>query len=420
LRRFDLNGSLVGVIVALIVAFAAIGILTGGHEDDPQAGARERPSGSLPVERVARRVERIRELRFKHLPRVTQVSRDGARAAVLAELDRQVPRAEQEAGERLLVLLGLLPARADLRETLADATASQVGGFYLARTGTLALVRGVGLEGLLGEVALAHELVHALEDQRFGLNAQGGSLFSDRATAMSGLAEGTATVAMVDYLAQAQGAGELSADLRERVLKEIGRLAIPAGGGLPRYVRESLVFPYAAGARLVNRIQREGGWEAVDDAYRTRPVVSSEQLIHPRKYDSGERPVPVSLAGVRGPVPDAASRVMRGDLGEFDTEQFLRQGNGRSRSERAAAGWGGSAFELWELPDGGEVLVAAWGWDTPRDAREFRAAARRRLRGLEAAGALWDAPRRRTMLVLASSGIPGVTDSKPSHRHTQP
>jgi hypothetical protein len=66
------------------------------------------------------------------------------------------------------------------------------------------------------------------------------------------------------------------------------------------------------------------------------------------------------------------------------------------------------------------VLVAAWGWDTPRDAREFRAAARRRLRGLEAAGALWDAPRRRTMLVLASSGLPGVTDSKPSHRHTQP
>ncbi|HYN52739.1 MAG TPA: hypothetical protein VES62_17590, partial [Thermoleophilaceae bacterium] len=339
-----MNRSVAGVLVALVVALAAIGLLTAKEEKALEPTGGEPPAEKLSVERVARRVERIRELRFEGLPRLQRVSADQARAAVLTELDRNVARSEQEAGERLLKLLGLLPTEASLRETLARATASEVGGYYVPRTDTLALVRDAGLEGVLGEVALAHELVHALEDQRFGLEPGGGMLWRDRATARSGLAEGTATLAMVDYLAQSQGAGdELPAELRERVLEQIGELTIPATGGLPRYVRESLVFPYAAGAALVNRIQSEGGWAAVDKAYGDRPVLSSEQLIHPEKYDSNEKPVTVRLPDLGELLPEGAAELTRGDLGEFDTEQFLREGNGRERSERAAAGWGGSA-----------------------------------------------------------------------------
>lgn len=386
--------------MALTVALAAIGLLTAKEEPAPRPGGAERPAQPVSVERVARRVERIRELRFDRLPRVRRVSAEQARAAALGELDRYVPRSEQEAGERLLKLLGLLAADASLRETLARATASEVGGYYVPRTDTLALVRGAGLDGLLGEVALAHELVHALEDRRFGLEPGGGGLWRDRETARSGLTEGSATLAMVDYIAEAQGS-ELPAGLRERALEQLGELAIPAGGGLPRYVRESLVFPYAAGATLVNRIQAEGGWAAVDAAYGGRPVLSSEQLMHPEKYSSGEAPVGVRLPDYRELLPAGATELTRGDLGEFDTEQFLREGNGRERSERAAAGWGGSAFELWALPRGGELLVAAWAWDTRRDAREFVVGATRRLSDLDAAGAIRGNSQRRVVLVLA-------------------
>lgn len=330
-----------------------------------------------------------------------RVSAAQARAAALGEYDRYVPRSEQEAAERLLQLLGLLADDASLRETLARATASEVGGYYVPRTDTLALVRGAGLDGLLGEVALAHELVHALEDQRFGIEPGGGGLWRDRDTARNGLTEGSATLAMVDYIAKAQGA-ELPAGLRERALEQLGELAIPAGGGLPRYVRESLVFPYAAGATLVNRIQGDGGWEAVDAAYGGRPVLSSEQLMHPEKYENAEAPVTVRLPDYRKKLlPAGTTELTRGDLGEFDTEQFLRAGNGRKRSERAAAGWGGSAFELWEFPDGGELLVAAWAWDTSQDAHEFAEAATRRLSELDAAGAIGGDSRRGTLLVLS-------------------
>ena len=384
------------------MALAGLGLLMGEDEDNAERD-RGRASAQTPsVERVARRVERIRELDFKRLPRVRRVSAAQARAAALAEYDRYVPRSQQQAGERLLKLLGLLPPEASLRETLAEATASEVGGYYVPRTDTLALVRGAGLEGVLGEVALAHELVHALEDQRFGLGPGDGPPWQDSVTASAGLREGTATVVMVDYLAQTQGAGaELSGELRERVLDEIDELAIPATGGLPRYVRESLVFPYAAGGALVNRIQSEGGWAAVDDAFGERPVLSTEQLMHPEKYARGERPLRVRLPDYRDLLPEGASELARGDLGEFDTEQFLREGNGRERSERAAAGWGGSAFELWGLPAGGELLAVTWTWDSGRDAAEFLRAASRRLAALDAAGAVRAGSRHRTALVLA-------------------
>jgi hypothetical protein len=263
-------------------------------------------------------------------------------------------------------------------------------------------VRGVGLGGLLGEVTLAHELTHALEDQRFGIEPHGASGFlRDRAVADAALREGTATLAMVEYLAVTQGGGELPEAVRREVLEELGQLALPASSGLPRYVREGLVFPYAAGAGFVSRIESEGGWGAVDRAFEEDPPLSSEQIMHPRKYEVGERPVRVALGGYRAALPDGARVVARGDVGEFDTAQFLRDANGLRRSEEAAAGWGGSAFELWRLPGGGDVLAMAWAWDTPRDASEFAAAARSSVDRIGSSGAVNDGNEGVVAVVLA-------------------
>jgi hypothetical protein len=388
-----MNTVLVAVAAALVVALAAIGVLAGeGEEAEPAPQRSHGPSLDQVTERVAevaRGVERVRELEFEGLPRVSLVSPEEAARAGLAELDHYVPPRRQRVEERLLTMLGLLPPDARLRELVGDALTEEVAGYYIPRSGTLALVRGVGLGGLLGEVTLAHELTHALEDQRFGIEPHGASGFlRDRTVADAALREGTATLAMVEYLAATQGGGELPEEVRRQVLEELGQLALPASSGLPRYVREGLVFPYAAGAGFVSRVQSEGGWRAVDRAFEEDPPLSSEQIMHPRKYEVGERPMAVRLRGVRTELPEGARVVVRGDVGEFDTAQFLRDANGRRRSEEAAAGWGGSAFELWRLGGGADALVMAWAWDTPRDAREFAHAAELSLDRLGGAGAV--------------------------------
>jgi hypothetical protein len=381
------NGVLAGVLVALLTALTAIGVLAG--EEEPEQPARERQRGPS-VEQVARGVERARELEFDHLPRVREVTAAEARRAGLRELDRSVPRHRQEVEERLLKLLGLLPPSARLREVLGTALTGEVAGYYVPRTDTLALVRGAGLEGFLAEVALAHELTHALEDQRFGIEPHRASgVLTDRAGAQAALHEGTATLVMVDYLILTRGGGrELPAILRRQVLEQLEGLALPESSGLPRYVREALVFPYSAGAAFVDRIESAGGWAAVDRVFERGGPVSTEQVLHPEKHWAGERPLAVSLRGYRSALPAGARLAARGDVGEFDTAQFLREGNGRRRSERAAAGWGGSAFALWRLPDERDLLVMGWAWDSRRDAAEFEHAARRSLAELESAGAV--------------------------------
>jgi hypothetical protein len=388
------NRVLVAVVVALLVAFAAIGIVAG-EEDEPAQQAARAGGASLEqvterVGEIARGVERVRELEFERVPPLRLVSAEEATRDGLAELDHYVSPRRQGIEERLLVMLGLLPPDARLRGLLSKALTEEVAGYYSPRTGKMALVRGAGLDGLVAEVALAHELTHALEDQRYDIQPHGASGFlRDRAVADAALREGTATLAMLEYVALTQaGVQELPPQLRRRLLEELDEVALPASSGLPRYVREGLVFSYVAGAAFVSSLQEKGGWAAVNRAFGEDAPVSSEQIMHPHKYEAGERPVRVRLPGVREELPRGARVVARGDLGEFDTGQFLRGANGRRRSEAAAAGWGGSTFELWRLPAGGDVLVMAWAWDTPRDAREFAAAAELSVDRLSGAGAV--------------------------------
>jgi hypothetical protein len=392
------NRSIAVVMVALAAVLAAIGLL-GGSDDEEEPEASEGPS----IEQVARRVERVRELRFERLPQVRRVTREQARAYGQRELDRQVPDAERLAEERLLKLLGLLPPETDLRELIGTALGEQVGGFYSPQDGTLSIVGESNLQGLDGQITLAHELIHALEDQYFGIEGDPATGFRrDRGVAEQALHEGTATVAMVDYLIlQQAGTTDVPAGLRGRALKELQGVAIPASSGLPRYVREGLVFPYAAGARLVNRIEGRGGWDAVNRVFEDDPPVSSEQVMHPRKYDAGEPPVRVRVTGMAGALPAGAEAVEQGDFGEFDTEQLLREANGRERSRRAAAGWGGGAFALWRLPGERWVLVMRWVWDSEGDASEFEAAARRTAQALGGASARSG---RTTALAMAPRG----------------
>ncbi|MEA2364442.1 MAG: hypothetical protein QOD71_3587 [Thermoleophilaceae bacterium] len=376
-----MNRTIAVVIAALVAVLAAVGLLTGGEGSDSEPSAR---SAGPSIAQVARGVERVRELKFERLPRVERVTGEQAAAAGLRELDRDLPRADVLAEERLLKLLHLLPPKSGLRELLGKALSTEVGGYYLPRTRTLSIVGGGGQLGLLGEITLAHELTHALEDQHFGIESRGSTGFRrDREVADSALREGSATVAMVDYaVLEETGTANVPAQLRGRALRALDDAAVPASSGLPRYVRESLVFPYAAGARLVNRIQGRGGWEAVNRAFGADAPVSSEQVMHPAKYDARERPVRVRVTGLRSALPAGARPVEEGDFGEFDTEQLLRAANGRERSAAAAAGWGGGGFSLWRLGTDRYALALRWAWDSARDAREFERAARRTARSL--------------------------------------
>jgi hypothetical protein len=326
------------------------------------------PKQDVSVTTIARRVEALRGLRFTKLPEPVEVSAETARREGLEDLDRSYPAARRHADEAILRRLGLIDRGVDLRNVSASLYGEGgVAGYYDPRSKRLRIVTGAATgTRVLQEVTLAHELTHALEDQRFGLSPEEGSN-DDRALARLALIEGSATLVMERYLLRHFSAAEAFAGV-------LGS-AFATGPDLPPFLQAQLLFPYTGGMTFVQELVRRAGgrWTLVDLADRVRPPDSTEQVLHPGKYLRVEEPLPVGLDVRLGA---GWKRAAAGVWGEWATSELV--------GEQAAAGWGGDRYELWQGP-AGNVLAMRWRWDTPRDAREFAAAARSRLRAAELA-----------------------------------
>jgi hypothetical protein len=361
--------TIIVVLGALLVAGAAV-----LGKSDKQKGGSAIAAVAAEVRRIAARDQVIRGLRFESVPRPQLVTPAQAQKAGLADFSRSSPPAQQAADAELLQLLGLVPAGTTLRSLESSIYGGQVAGYYDPRTKRIAIVTGHGAAAAGGadaEITLSHELNHALEDQNFGLHESSGGT-DDGSSAYQALIEGTATEVMTRYALRYIGAGRSLSG----ALSSLG--ADDGTDNLPPYILASLLFPYEEGQQFVQALYRIGGWKLVNLAERTRPPVSTEQIIHPEKWLRVELPKPVAM-----PAPDALGagwrRVAAGTLGEFDTHQILRVANPGLAAGDAAAGWGGGRYEMWNRGRD-HALLLRWVWDTPRDERQFAAAARRYVR----------------------------------------
>ena len=354
------------------VCLVLLAILLGAgfafeSEDAPERSPQAGPA--TPVATLERRVEEIRDLRFRALPRPAEVSPKEAQRDGLEDLDRSYPAAKRKADEEVLKLLGLLEPDVDLRDVSASIFGEGVAGYYDPRTKRLRVVKGAQTENrFLNEITLAHELTHALEDQRFKLDLEDTSGSDDAALANLSLVEGSATAVMFSYaeryLSLEETLGGLFASLGQDT------------GDLPPFIEAQLIFPYIQGQKFVERLYATGGgsWSLVNSAYRFRPPASSEQILHPDKYLQVEQPARVRLDARPG---DGWRRLAAGTWGEWATGELLA-------NPRAAEGWGGDRYELWQRGDGDcqapcrdrDALVMRWRWDTRAAAERFEAALR--------------------------------------------
>jgi hypothetical protein len=329
--------------------------------------------------RVAERVERIRELRFEGVPTPRVV--DGDYLSDLAEREFRRLEGDPEralaADEAVARILGLLDADENLKGIVEQTGDLAAAAWDTRRDRLYVIDDAVPASPVLVELVLAHELTHAIEDQRFGLPDLARA-DDDRALARLALIEGTATALMAEY-------GRLHLDQLALGLAALG--LDEDTGEIPDFVIEQFQWAYLGGARFVAELRRLGaGWDLVDHALEHRPPASTEQILHPVKYLRYERPRAGEIDGAelreRG-----WRRAGSGTLGELTIRQLLALGNPRSLARRAATGWGGDRYELWhrgvrpsecQHPCRSEMaLVLRWRWDTAADGERFAAAARR-------------------------------------------
>jgi hypothetical protein len=337
-----------------------VGIAIAIDDDD---GAAARPSRAA-VGVIARRVEALRDLRFSTLPKPVEVDSEQARREGLEDFDREYPPERLRAEQELYEILGLIEPGASLRALSGELFGEGVAGYYDPRDGRLRVVTGAGTgTRVLAEMVLAHELIHALEDQRFGIDVDT-DVTDDRGLAEAALREGTATAVMYAYVQRHF--------TTEETLGGLLGAAFQDTGDLPSFIEAQAVFPYVGGQAFVDELLRRAGgrWALVNTAYRLRPPSSTEQVLHPRAYFEADEPKPVT---VRARLGNGWKRASAGTWGELQTRELLARSGGGA--EEAAAGWGGDRYELWRSRSG-SALIMRWRWDTPRDETEFAARVR--------------------------------------------
>ena len=326
------------------------------------------------VQRMARelvpQVERAVGLKFRRPPVVALRSRDQVRAYVSRKMEEQLPPPELNATQRAYRAFGLVADSIDLRRLMLDLYGEQVAGYYDPDSSVLYVVRGA--EPIMVRFILAHELVHALQDQYMSLNAiLKMHRQNDRQMAGQAVSEGQATLASMQALAPGANLSNLAGmarQLREGIRSQ--QESMPVFGAAPRIIQEGLLFPYLAGADFVRGFN-ERRTRADEVPYGDRMPVSTEQILHAGKYSSRERPARIRLAASAGD-----TLIYDDDFGEFETRIALESwGEGEGEALAAASGWNGDRFEILGTRSG-TALVWVAAWDTPADAAEFEAALR--------------------------------------------
>ena len=378
---------------------------------------------------VLKETSEIRELPILRPVKSGAQSRAEIERMLIKNLDEQTTPAEMHATEVALKKLGLVPGDFEFRPFIIKLLTEQVAGYYEPRAQEFHLADWLELEGQ--KPVMAHELTHALQDQHFNLRRfeKWPHGDSDAELAAHALIEGDATLAMTIYMAK----NPLIALAFSRSLLS-GGVPSEQFNQAPRAMRESLVFPYSQGMEWAMQLYKRGGWSLVSEAFVKLPQ-STEQILHPEKYFAYEHPLKVSLTDVtkllnagsnsavskqqsavrnqptahrslltahrplrtahhslltahhslltaHRPLPTAAWHRIDYDVnGEWSyyliLDQFL---NSPAESRRAAAGWAGDRYELYEGPEPGDVFIAQMTvWDTENDAREFYEAYAKRI-----------------------------------------
>ncbi len=352
------------------------------------------------VARSMARVEVIRGLEFEETVPVEVVSRsafaNSSGNATYSDAFRAFDNGKFEA----LFLIGEDEGSLDVQQANRGST---VAGYYSPSADSIVLVTDNESSLQVDEFTLGHELVHAIQDQKFGL----GNVTSqtrDGANANSGLIEGDANYVQYRYEDRCGEGGAWNGTCLRPDTSGGGSGSGPANFGVYFLSYQ----PYSDGPAFIGAQKAEGGWAAVNDLYDAPPD-SAEQVIHPERYGE-DPPTEVELNDEHAENWERVrpeSRLDYAEVGQsgvaamFAYPLYADAGNTRnyistvlapgtwlnqtesgdvSRFDPlnygfdAAAGWDGDRMHFYQNGEGESGYVWRLVWDSEDEATEFREA----------------------------------------------
>ncbi len=336
--------SLRTAILVLVIAVAAWSAGSALAEDLVAEAPRM-------LEEAVPLLEKVMGAKFKQPPQVLILSAEASLAVFKEDLRPEVLRRYPAAtpGQRR-TLLGALAA-ASVRSTVARYSVTRKS-FVLVRESFRSQAAAQGFEGAAAReflmAAIAHEAVHALDDQEFDLAAlYGGAADREALRAVSMIIEGRAV--------------HFGAAVAEKlgVRKEIRNL-LP-GGKKPKDRRAwTFHLTYQQGAAFTAALIDRGGLDLAARAMREPPKLTSF-LFHPERWpdkDVDQRPAKL----LRKVFPDAQPQ----PLSELELRARYADLDGLAAANELIAGVVGGSQWLWK-----NTNLAVLAFDTEEAARRY-------------------------------------------------
>jgi hypothetical protein len=373
---FMINRSSVGTIPPTVIA---VQVPTNPLQTEQVSSEAISPEVAAQMDEIQNQVIQIRDLQPSSSVARQLLTPDQLRQHVLDNFLKDYTPEDAQNDVKSLAAFGFLQPDFDLLNFYINLYSEQVAGYYDNEAKEMFVVAGQGFEGP-ERMTYAHEYTHALQDQNYDIkngldySEEACKTDSERCAAVQSLLEGDASTVEVDWLTT-----DATTQDKQQITEFYNTFQSPVYDSAPEFMRQDFVFPYQNGQAFVQYLYDKGGWNAVDQAYKTLPA-STEQILHPEKYPQ-DVPMTVSLPDLGATLGIDYREVDSGTLGEWYTTLMLAYGldaKGRldlTTAQTAAAGWGGDAYAVYyDDQTQSSVLVLSMVWDTQKDADEFSSA----------------------------------------------
>jgi hypothetical protein len=273
--------------------------------------------------------------------------------------DKDAKRMERE--EIVLKKFGLIDADFQLRPFLVKLLDEQIAAYYDSKSKTVNLLDWI--DPSTQKPVLAHELTHALQDQRVNLDKWEDQTSDDLShnytedlkhvatdeddTSRDAVLEGQAMAVFVDYSLQPlHRTLRNSPDMIENLVDNMADdSSSPVLTRAPLLLQESLLFPYKDGLKfeatlLTDSKDPSGAFAAVLD----RPPDSSYEIMNPHAYERQAKVPLLRMPDVHPIIDGQYSPYDIGVMGELDVRILAELFGGNQAAAELAPEWDGGLY----------------------------------------------------------------------------
>jgi hypothetical protein len=256
------------------------------------------------IETARTRIQDIRDLQFIKPVKVgTLLRSDYAK--------RFTPRLDSNDALLVYKQIGFLPdSLKSINAYLTATNSAFAAAFYTFGTDSISVVDVDKYSQNSLEVLMAHEFVHALQDQYFHPTSsvtipyeQMSHFNSDFYLARKCMIEGDARFSEITYMSKY---GFLSMSPMKFIQNKCDSFYLTLRRqAIPRYLNVTSNFPYWTGAKYVMQMHNKDGWTPVNEMYHANRVMSTAEIILSKKIE----PVIFDMAALSKKLQNSSTKI---------------------------------------------------------------------------------------------------------------